>query len=86
MTTVITNATIITGDPARTILHDAGIAISEGRIASVGPTGEVAQAHPDAEVVDGRGKAVFPGLINCHTHLLATGDGGSWRTSASRPG
>ena len=27
-------------------------------------------------MVDGRGKAVFPGLINCHTHLLATGDRG----------
>ena len=76
MTTVIADTTVVTGNPARTVLHQAGIAISEDRIASVGPTVEVQQAYPDAEVVDGRGKAVFPGLINCHTHLLATGDRG----------
>ncbi len=76
MTTVIANATIVTGDAGRTVRHDGGVAISEDRIAAVGPTEEVRQAHPDAEVVDGRGKAVFPGLVNCHTHLLATGDRG----------
>ncbi len=76
MTTVIANTTIVTGDAGRTVLHHAGIAISEDRIVSVGPTDAVQQAHPGAEVVDGGGKAVFPGLINCHTHLLATGDRG----------
>ena len=76
MTTVIANTTIVTGNATRDVLHDAAIAVSEGRIASTGPTGEVRQAYPDADVVDGRGKAVFPGLINCHTHLLATGDRG----------
>ena len=76
MTTVIANATIVTGDPARTVLHNAAMAISEDRVASVGPTEEVQQNHPGAEVIDGRGKAVFPGLVNCHTHLLATGDRG----------
>lgn len=76
MTTVIANTTVVTGDAGRTVLRDAGIAISEARIVSVGQTAEVRQAHPDAEVMDGRGKAVFPGLINCHTHLLATGDRG----------
>ncbi|MCY4558705.1 MAG: amidohydrolase family protein [Chloroflexi bacterium] len=76
MTTVIANATIVTGNAGRDVLHDAGIAIVEDRIAAIGPTDDVRQAHPDAEVVDGRGKAVFPGLINCHTHLLATGDRG----------
>ena len=76
MTTVIANATIVTGNAGRDVLHDAGIAISEDRIMAIGSTDEVRPAYPDAEVVDGRGKAVFPGLINCHTHLLATGDRG----------
>ncbi len=76
MTTVIANATIVTGNAGRDVLHDAGIAISEDRITAIGSTDEVRPAYPDAEVVDGRGKAVFPGLINCHTHLLATGDRG----------
>ena len=76
MTTVIANATIVTGNAGRDVLRDAAIAISDDRIASIGPTDDLRQAYPDAEVVDGRGKAVFPGLINCHTHLLATGDRG----------
>src|SRR5207245_2935566 len=28
--------------------------------------------QPGADVIDGRGKAVFPGLSNCHTHLHLT--------------
>ena len=74
--TVITNATIVTGDPARTILYDSALAIRESAIAALGPTGAVLARFPGAEVVNGRGKAVFPGLINCHTHLLATADRG----------
>ena len=76
MTTVIANATVVIGDAGRTVLHDAGIAVSDDRIVALGPSAEVTAAHPDAEVIDGRGNAVFPGLVNCHTHLLATGDRG----------
>ena len=76
MDTVIANATIITGDSARTILYDAALAVRDGAIADLGPTAEVLAQFPDAEVVNGRGRAVFPGLINCHTHLLATADRG----------
>ena len=60
MTTVIANATIVTGNADRDVLHDAAIAILEDRIAAIGPTAAVRPAHPDAEVVDGHGKAVFP--------------------------
>ena len=42
------------------------------RITAIGPTEAVLQAYPQAEVYDGRGKALFPGLINCHAHLTAT--------------
>lgn len=70
-TTVITNATIVTCDAARTVLYDSALAIDGSRIAAVGPTAQVRASYPDAEVVGGRGKAVFPGLINCHAHLTA---------------
>lgn len=76
MDTIIANATIVTGDPARTILYDAAIAVRESAIAAIGPTESVLAEFPGAEVVEGRGKAVFPGLVNCHTHLLATADRG----------
>ena len=70
-TTIIENATIVTCDPARTVLHNSAIAIKGSRIATLGPTPQIRSVYPNAQVIDGRGKAVFPGLINCHSHLTA---------------
>ena len=70
--TVIKNTTIVTVGPGGTILHDSAIGIEHGRIAALGPSDEVIAQLQGADVVDGRGKAVFPGLINAHTHLLKT--------------
>ncbi len=70
-TKVIANTTIVTCDAAHTVLHDAAIAIKDNRIATLGATPQILAVYPDAEVIDGRGKAVFPGLINCHAHLTA---------------
>jgi len=67
--TIIRSVTIITGDPAGTVLHDAAVAIDGARIAAVGPSDEIVQRYPAASIVDGRGKALAPGLANCHNHL-----------------
>jgi cytosine/adenosine deaminase-related metal-dependent hydrolase len=72
MAILIRDATIVTGDAGRTIHHGAAVAIDGDRIAAVGPTADLAPRFPGAEVVDGRGKAVFPGFVNCHTHLWFT--------------
>jgi len=69
-TTLIANATIVTGDPARNVIDDGAIAITDGVVAAVGSTTDLLASYQGADVVDGRGKAVFPGLINCHAHLL----------------
>ena len=76
MTTIITDTTIVTCDPQRAIHYGAGMAVEDRRIAAIGPTAEIEARYPDADRVDGRGRAVFPGLINCHTHMLATADRG----------
>ena len=76
MDTIIANATIVTGDAARTIHYDSAIVIRDSAIWAIGPTEELMAQSPEAGVMDGRGKAVFPGLVNCHTHLLATADRG----------
>src|SRR5262245_25774566 len=72
MTILIRHATIVTGDAGRTIHHDGAVAVDADRIVAVGPTAEVEHRFPRAEMVDGRGKAVFPGFVNCHTHLWFT--------------
>jgi 5-methylthioadenosine/S-adenosylhomocysteine deaminase len=67
--TLIHDTTIVTVDDAGTILHDAALVVAGARIAALGPTGELAARYPDAERLDGRGRAVLPGLANTHTHL-----------------
>jgi 5-methylthioadenosine/S-adenosylhomocysteine deaminase len=72
MPIVIRDTTVVTSDAARTVHHDASLVVDADRIVAIGPTEEIDRRYPDAERVDGRGKAVFPGLVNCHTHLWLT--------------
>ncbi len=72
MAFVIRDTTIVTSDAARTVHHDASIVVDADRIVAIGPAAEIDRAWPGAERVEGRGKAVFPGLVNCHTHLRLT--------------
>jgi imidazolonepropionase len=44
-----------------------------GTIAWVGPTAELPPTPPGAVVINAAGRAVLPGLIDSHTHLLAAG-------------
>jgi 5-methylthioadenosine/S-adenosylhomocysteine deaminase len=65
---VFTHTTVVTVDAVR---DDVALAVEGDRIAAIGPTDEILKAHPRADVYDGRGKALFPGLINCHAHMGA---------------
>jgi 5-methylthioadenosine/S-adenosylhomocysteine deaminase len=67
--TLIHDTTIVTADQAASILYDAALVVSDGRIAALGPTADLLARYPAAERIDGRGRAVFPGLANTHTHL-----------------
>jgi len=53
------------------VIADGLVAIDGSRIAYVGPrTGFDAQAFGAERVIDASGKAVMPGLVNTHTHLI----------------
>src|SRR3989449_3279987 len=67
--TLIHDTTIVTANEAGSILYDAALVVRDGRIAALGPTTELIARPPDAERVDGRGRAILPGLANTHTHL-----------------
>ena len=66
---VFTHTTVVT-DTA--VQHDVALAVQGDAIAAIGPTDEILKRFPQAEVYDGRGKALLPGLINCHAHLGQT--------------
>ena len=66
---VFRNTTVVNPDAVQ---NDVAMAIVGTTIAAIGPTDQILKAYPNAEVIDGRNKAIFPGLINCHAHLTAT--------------
>lgn len=66
---VIENTTILTMNAAREIKEDASIVISGSQIDEIGSAEEIRIRFPDAHFMDGKGKVVMPGLINCHTHI-----------------
>ena len=64
------NATVVTCDDTRRVLHSAGVAVLGGRIAAVGSSEEIARAYPQLPSIDASGKALLPGIVNAHTHVL----------------
>jgi len=68
-TTRIRHLAIVTLDDAGTILHDADLIVTEGRIAHLGAAPEDLSAD---EVVDGSGRVAMPGLVNSHCHSPMT--------------
>jgi 5-methylthioadenosine/S-adenosylhomocysteine deaminase len=66
---VFRNTTVVNPD---LVQNDVALAVVGSRIAAIGPTDQILKNYPNADVYDGRNKALFPGLINCHAHLTAT--------------
>jgi len=71
------------------IIEDGAVIIKEGEIEAVGQTGDIEKQfkksgadHSDFDIIDARGKAVLPGFIDSHTHLVFGGyraEEFSWR-------
>ncbi|ASG64781.1 imidazolonepropionase [Idiomarina piscisalsi] len=67
----ITAATM-SDDTGYGLIKDAVVIINDGKVEFVGPAYD-APATPTADVVDGNGGLLTPGLIDCHTHLVWAG-------------
>ena len=65
---LLTGGTIVTVGPDRAIHEDGAMAIDGGRIVAVGPAEEIGPQYQARKVIDCRGKAVLPGLIDAHGH------------------
>ncbi|MFT4157310.1 MAG: imidazolonepropionase [Microbacterium sp.] len=73
MTTLITNIGELTtnGQPDGSVLTDAAVLIENGLIAWVGDASEQQAAD---EIIDAEGRAVIPGFVDSHSHLVFGGD------------
>lgn len=63
----IQHAAIFTVDPHNRVIVDGTLVVEDGVITQVGPSQEVS-VPPGCEVIDARGKALLPGLVDCHSH------------------
>ena len=63
MDLLIKNVRVVTPDSEEP--READIAVTDGRITEVGPT---LQPGDQTEVVDGKGRLAFPGVVDAHQH------------------
>ncbi|GAA1476998.1 imidazolonepropionase [Nocardioides aestuarii] len=71
-TTLLTNiGELTTHDVERPLRHDAALVLEGSRIAWVG---DAADAPAADTVVDAGGRAVIPGFVDSHSHLVFAGD------------
>ncbi len=62
---------LATQDPELGVLHDAAVVVEAGRVAWVGPS----RGAPAADTgYDVGGRAVIPGFVDSHSHLVFAGD------------
>ncbi|WP_442875691.1 imidazolonepropionase [Actinoallomurus sp. NBC_01490] len=72
MSTVITNIGELAGAAEdRWLMEDAALVIDGGRIAWAGPSGQAPAAD---EAYDAGGRAVLPGFVDSHAHLVFAGE------------
>lgn len=73
MTGVATYVSNITLFDGRSVKQKAGVLVADGRIAWVGAHGRAPRMARDGDEIEGRGKTLTPGLIDCHVHLCFEG-------------
>lgn len=66
---LLTRGNLICCDEEWQILDDYALLTNEGIIADLGPSEEMFKRHPDADVIDVKGKLIMPGGICAHTHF-----------------
>jgi len=67
---IIQHALVITQNEQRQVIEDGALAVLGGRLTAVGPTAEIAAQFAAPKIIEARGRALFPGLVNTHTHLF----------------
>lgn len=81
ITTIVHDATEIVVGPGTDAplerYENAAIVVTDGRVAAVGPTGEITDEYPvenATHAINADGQSVIPGFVDSHTHALFAGD------------
>jgi 5-methylthioadenosine/S-adenosylhomocysteine deaminase len=63
---IFTHTTVVNPD---VVLEDVALVVNGDRIAAIDHTDRMLQQFPNADIYDGSGRVILPGLINCHAHM-----------------
>jgi 5-methylthioadenosine/S-adenosylhomocysteine deaminase len=63
---LINNITVLTWNNGTKIIENANVKVIGSKIAYIGTEN---QESSGLEIIDGKGKVLMPGLVNCHTHI-----------------
>jgi imidazolonepropionase len=69
---LVTNASGMPGDLG--VVPDAAVAVADGKVVWAGPEAALPAGYRGAETLDAEGRAVVPGFVDSHTHLVFAGD------------
>lgn len=72
-TIVFTNVNVIPMDKER-VLENQTVIVKDGLIEKIGDAGKI-KVPRGAQLIDGKGKYLIPGLMDMHVHLLSDEDG-----------
>jgi 5-methylthioadenosine/S-adenosylhomocysteine deaminase len=65
---LLTNAIVVTMDPAGRVIQNGAVAVDGADIVAVDTAATVGKQFRGVEVIDAGGQIVLPGLVNTHTH------------------
>jgi len=66
---ILAHGTVVTMDEKRHIYRDGAVAFQGRDILAVGPSADILDRYPEAQVEDVSNHLVIPGLVNAHTHM-----------------
>ncbi len=66
---LITGGSVVSMDAERRIFENGYVAVRGERIVAVGDAAEAGKRFRPRHVLNARGKAILPGLVNAHTHI-----------------
>src|SRR5205085_1438063 len=69
---MIAGGTVVTMNPARTILEDGAVVVEGDSIVAVGARTEIEGKYRAKQTIDARHSLILPGFINGHTHVPMT--------------
>ncbi|MCP4898739.1 MAG: amidohydrolase family protein [bacterium] len=70
--TLVVGGTVLTMEPECEPIPNGAVAVSDGRIAAVGPCEQLLEQAPTCEVLEATDSLILPGFVNTHSHLAMT--------------